>query len=93
MSAIALLDAYRSRALSPLEAMRDVLAEELEGVSTLMVSAGAAATAAGLGVMFAAMRGWLPTLYSVVGAALIMIGLVLMLPLALGAFSARLRGY
>jgi putative ABC transport system permease protein len=84
----AALPSWKASHLSPLEAMRDVLAEELEGVSTLMVSAGAAATAAGLGVMFAAMRGWVPTLYSVVGAALIMIGLVLMLPLALGAFSA-----
>lgn len=89
----AALPSWKASHLSPLEAMRDVLAGELEGVSKWMVRTGGSLAVVGLGVMFAAIRGWLPLLYAVGGAVILLIGLVFMLPLALGSFSALVGAF
>jgi putative ABC transport system permease protein len=89
----AALPSWKASHLSPLEAMRDVLAGELEGVSKWMVRTGGSFAVIGLGIMFAAIRGWLPLLYAVGGAVTLLIGLVFMLPLALGSFSALVGAF
>jgi putative ABC transport system permease protein len=84
----AAMPSWKASHLSPLEAMRDVLSGELEGLSKWLIRSGALLALAGLCVMLATILGWFPMLYSVGGAVLVLIGLVFMLPLALGTFSA-----
>jgi putative ABC transport system permease protein len=84
----AALPARKAAHLSPLEAMRDVRAEELEGSSRSLVIFGACAIAAGLVVMFLSVRGILPMLNAVWAAVLILIGVVLMIPMVLDPLSS-----
>jgi putative ABC transport system permease protein len=84
----AALPSWKASHLSPLEAMRDVLAQELEGTSKWLVRSGAFLAAAGLSVMAASIAGWIPMFCAIFGAVFMLIGLVLMLPLALGQLSA-----
>ena len=83
----AALPAYKAGNLSPLEAMRDVRAEELEGSSRGLVTAGAICAAVGVCILIASTRGWLPALHAVWAALLLLIGLVLMLPIVLPSLS------
>jgi putative ABC transport system permease protein len=83
----AALPAHKASHLSPLEAMRDVLSGELEGSSKWLIRIGAILVVIGLCVMVASIRGLLPTMHAVWAAILLLIGLVLMLPLALGSLS------
>ncbi len=63
--------------------MRDVRADEIEGSSKWLVRSGAFFVVTGISVMAASARGLLPTLHAVWAAILLLIGLVLMLPIAL----------
>ncbi|HVT27096.1 MAG TPA: FtsX-like permease family protein [Lacipirellulaceae bacterium] len=84
----AALPAYKASHLSPLEAMRDVLHEELEGASRWLVRLGACVTVLGLGMIAATIQGWLPMLFCLWSSLALLIGVVLMLPLVLRPFSA-----
>jgi putative ABC transport system permease protein len=84
----AAIPARKAAHLSPLEAMRDVRAEELEDSSRGIVIFGAFLVVLAVGVMFASIRGLLPMLNAVWAAILILIGLVLMLPTVLKPFSS-----
>ncbi len=83
----AALPAYKASHLSPLEAMRDVLSEELEGSSRWLVLTGAGFAVLGICFMAASVFGWLPVFHSVWAAVLLIIGLVLMMPVVLGPVS------
>lgn len=84
----AALPSWKASHLSPLEAMRDVLAQELEGLSKWFVLSGAVVAVAGVCIIGAAIAGRIAVFFAVLGAILALIGLVLMLPLALGRLSA-----
>lgn len=84
----AALPAWKAAHLSPLEAMRDVRTEELEGSSHWLVVIGAFIAVVGLALMLASIRGYLPPLNAVIAAVVFLIGVVLMLPLVLKPFSA-----
>jgi putative ABC transport system permease protein len=84
----AVLPAYKAGRLTPLEAMRDVRMEELEGSSRWLIIIGACLLVAGICIMGACMQGWVSMLHSIWGSVLTLIGLVLMLPLVLKPMSA-----
>jgi putative ABC transport system permease protein len=86
------LPSWKASHLSPLEAMRDVLAEELEGVSKWFILSGVVVAATGFCIIGAAIAGRIAVFFAVLGAVLALIGLVLMLPLALGRLSALVAG-
>ena len=83
----AALPAYKASHLSPLEAMRDVRSEELEGSSRWLVVIGICIALTGVCILAASIRGWLPMMHSVWAAVLVLIGLVLMLPVVLKPIS------
>ena len=83
----AALPSWKASHLSPLEAMRDVLSGELEGVSKWLVRTGALVALAGLCGMLASVAGWLPMFFAVFASVFLLIGLVLMLPIALDRLS------
>ncbi len=84
----AALPARKASHLSPLEAMRDVRAEELEGSSRWLVIGGASLVVASAAVMVASICGYLPMLHAVWAAILVLTGLVLMLPIVLKPLSS-----
>ncbi len=84
----AAIPARKASHLSPLEAMRDVRADELEGSSRWMVVPGAIFAICGVCIMAASIRGWLPMLHAVWASLLLLTGLVLMLPVVLRPFSS-----
>ncbi len=88
----AALPAYKASNLSPLEAMRDVRAEELEGSSRWLIITGALFFAGGTCTLIATALGWLPALHAIWSALILLIGLVLMLPAVLLPLSA-VAGY
>lgn len=83
----AALPSWKASHLSPLEAMRDVRAEELEGLSKWLVRSGAVVALTGLCAMGGSIAGWLPMFFAVFAAVFMLIGLVLMLPIALDRLS------
>lgn len=84
----AALPARKATHLSPLEAMRDVLPEEIEGVQWSLVGLGGAIVAVCIAVMTASILGWVSMVHTVWAAILLLVGLVLLLPIALGPLSA-----
>jgi putative ABC transport system permease protein len=83
----AALPARKASRLSPLEAMRDVLPEELEGSSRWFTYIGIALVAMSVGMMLASIFGWLKTIYAVLGGILLLIALVFLLPLVVRPLS------
>ena len=79
----AAMPAHRAAHLSPLDAMRDVLPHEIEGFSRLLTIGGVALLLGGAAVMAASITGRIPMQHSVWSAVALLIGLVLLLPLAL----------
>jgi putative ABC transport system permease protein len=93
----AALPAYKASHLSPLEAMRDVTHDEIAGVSRWFVLIGVADVVASVGAMGASISGRIPTMVAVWAGAVLLIGIVLMLPIVLkplsGGVSALLRPF
>lgn len=83
----ALFPAYKAAHLSPLDAMRDVLAEEIEGVSKWFALAGVATVAVCGGIMAASILGRIGPEHAVWSGVLLLVGLVLLLPLGLAPLS------
>jgi putative ABC transport system permease protein len=84
----AALPARKASRLSPLEAMRDVLPEEIEGTSWLLMGFGLVIAIVGGSIMAASILGWLPMFNAVWAAILLLIGLALLLPVVLRPFSS-----
>lgn len=74
---------WKATRLSPLEAMRDVLPEEIEGVQWWLVALGAVLATVAVAVMGASIMGWISMIHTVWAANVLLFGLVFMLPLAL----------
>jgi putative ABC transport system permease protein len=83
----AALPSYKAAHLSPLDAIRDVLAEEIEGVSHWFTWGGTATVAFSGTVMAASILGYLKPEHAVWSGVLLLVGLVLLLPLALEPLS------
>ncbi len=83
----AALPSYKAAHLSPLDAMRDVLAEEIEGVSHWLTWGGVSTVLIAGGVMVASIAGFLAPEHAVWSGVLLLVGLVLLLPLALEPLS------
>jgi putative ABC transport system permease protein len=83
----AALPARKASHMSPLEAMRDVTHDEIAGVSRWFVLTGLLLVVISSGVMIASILGSLPMMIAVWAAIFLLIGLVLMLPIALQALS------
>jgi putative ABC transport system permease protein len=83
----AIMPSRRASLLSPLEAMRDVLPEEIEGVQSGMTTLGAVIVLLGAAVMAACVLGILSMFHTVWAAVLMLAGTVLLLPLALKPLS------
>ena len=83
----AVLPSRRASHLSPLEAMRDVLPEEIEGVQTGLTKLGAAVVLLGAAVMAGCVMGVLSMFHTVWAAVLMLAGAVLLMPLALKPLS------
>lgn len=83
----AILPARKASHLSPLEAMRDVLPEEIEGVNRWLTATGAAIVLGSIGVMAVSILGGLSIKNTVWAAVTLLAGLVLLLPVALNPLS------
>ena len=79
----AALPAWKAAHLSPLDAMREVLAEEIEGVTRWLTILGFVMIFTCLGLMGASIMAWMPMMWSVWWAVLVLVGLSLLLPVAL----------
>lgn len=80
--------ARKASHLTPLEAMRDVLPAEIEGASRWMTAAGIGILLLGTLLLWASIVGWATPPNIILGAVLLLIGLVLLLPLVLVPTSA-----
>jgi putative ABC transport system permease protein len=81
------LPAWKASHLSPLEAMRDVLPEEIEGVQWWLVSLGVVMLLMGITVMIAGILGWISMIHTIWASTLVLFGLVFVLPIALQPLS------
>ena len=86
----ATLPANRASRLSPLEAMRDVMPEEIEGTSWSIVGFGLLIMIVGGVVVSTSILGWLSMFNVVWGALLLFIGMALQLPIALRPLSSAI---
>jgi putative ABC transport system permease protein len=84
----AAMPARKASHLSPLEAMRDVLPEEIEGASRWFVMVGIGLIVVSLALMLVSIVGWIPMFNAVWCSVLLLVGLVLVLPVALGPLSS-----
>lgn len=84
----AAIPAHKASHLSPLEAMRDVLTDEIEGTSRAFVVAGASLVLLSAMLMVAIVGGWVPVMNAIWFALLLLIGLVFLLPLVIRPLSA-----
>jgi putative ABC transport system permease protein len=84
----AILPSRKASHLSPLEAMRDVLPEEIEGVQWWLAGSGIAIVAICAVTMTLSVMGWLSMLHTVWSAILMLAGFVLLMPIALKPLSA-----
>jgi putative ABC transport system permease protein len=83
----AILPARRACQLSPVEAMRQVLPEEIEGVSSWLTVLGSGLVVICGSVLASCILGWLPMLHSVWSAVMLLTGLVLLMPTVVGPLS------
>ncbi|MCS7304580.1 MAG: FtsX-like permease family protein [Thermoguttaceae bacterium] len=83
----AAVPAYRASQLTPLEGMSAVVRGDIESGSDCSVLLGAAITLGSILGLAAAIRGWIPVDFAIWFALLLLIGVVLLSPLALGLFS------
>ncbi len=83
----AALPARKASRLSPLDAMRDVLPDEIEGTSRWFIASGAGLVLLAAGLMALSAAGWLPTDFAVWSSLVMLAGIVLLLPLALEPLS------
>ena len=88
----AALPAYKASHMSPLEAMRDVTHDEIAGVSRWFVLTGLTIVLACCGVLVASILGKIPMMFAVWAGAVLLIGIVLMLPVVLTAALEWRRG-
>lgn len=84
----AAIPARKATHLSPLEAMRDVLPEEMEGVQWWLVGLGGSMVVVCLTVMTISILGGLSMVHTVWASILLLAGLVLLLPVAIKPLSA-----
>lgn len=84
----AAMPARKATHLSPLEAMRDVLPEEMEGAQWWLVGLGGTMVAVCITVMTISILGGLSMVHTVWAAILLLAGLVLLLPVAIKPLSA-----
>ncbi len=84
----AILPSRKASHLSPLEAMRDVLPEEIEGVQWWLTGSGAAVIVVCMIVMTLSILGWISMMHTVWSAVLMLAGFVLLMPVALKPLSA-----
>jgi putative ABC transport system permease protein len=84
----AVLPSRKASHLSPLEAMCDVLPEEIEGVQWWLTGSGAAVVAICAIVMALSVLGWISMIHTVWSAVLMLAGFVLLMPVALKPLSA-----
>ena len=87
----AAIPARKAINLSPLEAMRDVLPEEIEGPQWWLTGLGVAIVDCCAGVMVATKLGAVPATYTVWASIVMLVGIVLLLPIALNSLSAAVR--
>ncbi|HEX4413932.1 MAG TPA: FtsX-like permease family protein [Lacipirellulaceae bacterium] len=84
----AILPARKASHLSPLEAMRDVLPEEIEGVQWWLTGSGAALVVLSAILMVMSVLGWIGVIHTVWSACLMLVGFALLMPVALRPLSA-----
>lgn len=84
----AALPARKATHLSPLEAMRDVLPDEIEGSSSLLVYAGVVVIAVCTLCLSLSIAGWLPMVHAIWSSILMLAGIVLILPMVVRPLSA-----
>jgi putative ABC transport system permease protein len=84
----AALPARRARQLSPMDALRDVLPGEIEGFTRWMAGVGTLFIVLGGIVLVASVTGRIESMNAVKAAIFLLIGLMLLLPLALRPLSA-----
>ena len=84
----AALPARRASHLQPAEAMRTVLADDIEGVSRMFVVVGSILIAFSVCSLAASIQGWLPMAHSIWSSVGLLTGLVLVMPAALTPLSA-----
>jgi putative ABC transport system permease protein len=83
----AALPARRARRLSPMDALRDVLPSEIEGFTQWLGRLGISFAAIGSAALGTAALGKIESMYAVWAAILLLIGVLLLLPLALRPLS------
>ncbi|HEY2761327.1 MAG TPA: FtsX-like permease family protein, partial [Pirellulales bacterium] len=88
----AALPAYKASHMSPLEAMRDVTHDEIAGVSRWFVLLGLMTVLVCGGVMIASILGQMPMMFAVWAGAILLIGIVLLLPVVLNPLSNAVSG-
>ncbi len=79
--------AIKASRLSPLDAMREVLAIELEGASRWLVSAGLALVLGSVATMAATIAGYRPPAWAIGSSIILLFGLAFLLPLVLRPLS------
>jgi putative ABC transport system permease protein len=79
--------AHKAAHLSPLDAMRDVLAEEIEGVQRWLALVGVVVVVVMASVMTASILGRIAPEHAVWSAVLLLVGIVMLLPSGLGPLS------
>jgi putative ABC transport system permease protein len=84
----AILPARKASHLSPLEAMRDVLPEEIEGVHGWLTGLGVGVVIVSAIMMLASILGWISVIHAVWSACLMLVGFALLMPVALRPLSA-----
>ncbi len=88
----AAIPAYKASHLSPLEAMREVLTDEIEGTSRAFIVIGGALVMLAAVLMVAIAAGWVLPFNVIWFALLLLIGLVSLLPLVIRPLSALAAG-
>ncbi len=86
----AILPSRKASHLSPLEAMRDVLPEEIEGVQWWLTGLGVTVIGVCIIVIGLSILGWVSMIHTVWAAILTLAGFVLLMPVALKPLSAIL---
>lgn len=84
----AILPSRKASHLSPLEAMRDVLPEEIEGTQWWLTGLGATIVGICIVALALSILGWISMIHSIWAAILMLAGFVLLMPAALNGLSA-----